>query len=135
MQDIQQEFGLSYVFLSHDLSVVRHVSDRIFVMYLGSIVETGPADAIYRHPAHPYSQILLAAVPRPDPEARRLRARKSADAVAATRPTADDMPSPLNKPSGCAFRTRCPIARPDCADSVPPLVEREGRLVACPYAT
>ena len=138
MQDIQQEFGLSYVFISHDLSVVRHVSDRIFVMYLGNIVEAGPADEIYRRPAHPYSQMLLAAVPRPDPNARRtrrVRPLEGSEPSAGARPVIDDLPSPLNKPSGCAFRTRCPIAKPDCADGVPPLVERDGRLVACPYTT
>jgi oligopeptide/dipeptide ABC transporter ATP-binding protein len=125
MQDLQQEFGLSYIFISHDLSVVRHISDRIFVMYLGNIVEAGPAEQIYRHPAHPYSKLLLSAVPRPDPDARRSRAAR----------LRDDLPSPLNKPSGCAFRTRCPIARPSCADAVPPLEERtDGRRVACPYA-
>jgi oligopeptide/dipeptide ABC transporter ATP-binding protein len=125
MQDLQQEFGLSYLFIAHDLSVVRHISDRIFVMYLGRIVEAGPAEEIYRHPLHPYSRILLASVPRPDPGTRPDR----------TAPRlAGDLPSPLNKPSGCAFRTRCPIARPSCADAVPPLETRQGRVVACPYA-
>ena len=123
MQDLQQEFGLSYIFISHDLSVVRHISDRIFVMYLGNIVEAGPARDIYRNPAHPYSRLLLSAVPRPDPDARRARAAR----------LRDDLPSPLNKPSGCAFRTRCSIARPSCADAVPSLEERDGRHVACPY--
>jgi oligopeptide transport system ATP-binding protein len=123
MQDLQEEFGLSYVFISHDLSVVRHIADRIFVMYLGQIVEAGAADDIYSRPTHPYSKMLLSAVPRPDPDARRARAARSPD----------DLPSPLNKPSGCAFRTRCPIARPSCADAVPPLEQRNGRQVACPY--
>jgi peptide/nickel transport system ATP-binding protein/oligopeptide transport system ATP-binding protein len=123
MQDLQQEFGLSYIFISHDLSVVRHISDRIFVMYLGNIVESGPADQIYRHPMHPYSRMLLSAVPRPDPDARRARAAR----------LRDDVPSPLHKPSGCGFRTRCPIAQPACADAVPPLQDRDGRHVACPY--
>jgi oligopeptide/dipeptide ABC transporter ATP-binding protein len=123
MHDLQQEFGLSYIFISHDLSVVRHVSDRIFVMYLGNIVEAGPAEEIYRRPMHPYSRMLLAAVPRPDPDARRRRGNR----------VSEDLPSPLNKPSGCAFRTRCPIARPECADEVPPLAPRNGRDVACPY--
>ena len=137
MQDLQQEFGLSYIFISHDLSVVRHISDRIFVMYLGSIVEAGPADQIYSRPVHPYSQMLLSAVPRPDPDARRARtvhpgARSAPDTPAQV--AVDDLPSPLNKPSGCAFRTRCPIAQPACADAVPPLETRDGRQVACPYA-
>jgi oligopeptide transport system ATP-binding protein len=125
MQDLQQEFGLSYVFISHDLSVVRHISSRIFVMYLGNIVEAGPADQVYNRPMHPYSRMLLSAVPRPDPDVRRSRTAR----------LRDDLPSPLNKPSGCAFRTRCPIARPQCAETTPPLEERNGRQVACPYTT
>ncbi len=136
MQDIQEEFGLSYIFISHDLSVVRHISDRIFVMYLGNIVEAGPADQIYSRPMHPYSQMLLSAVPRPDPDARRVRtARLRAGSPPGTPAQlgVDDLPSPLNKPSGCAFRTRCAIARPACAEAVPPLEERNGRQVACPY--
>jgi oligopeptide transport system ATP-binding protein len=125
MQDLQQEFGLSYIFISHDLSVVRHISSRIFVMYLGNIVEAGPADQVYNRPMHPYSRMLLSAVPRPDPDARRSRTAR----------LRDDLPSPLNKPSGCAFRTRCPIARSQCAETTPPLEERNGRLVACPFST
>ena len=135
MQDLQQEFDLSYIFISHDLSVVRHISDRIFVMYLGNIVETGPADEIYRRPMHPYSRLLLSAVPRPDPDARRVRrAHATPDPSAPERIGPDDLPSQLNKPSGCAFRTRCPIARPSCADAPPPLELRGGRLVACPFS-
>ena len=86
--------------------------------------ETGPAELIYRRPLHPYSRLLLSAVPRPDPERRRHRGAR----------IERDLPSPLNKPSGCAFRTRCPIARPDCAERVPPLEFRDGRWVACPYS-
>jgi oligopeptide/dipeptide ABC transporter ATP-binding protein len=135
LQDLQQEFDLSYIFISHDLSVVRHISDRIFVMYLGNIVETGPADEIYRRPMHPYSRLLLSAVPRPDPDARRVRrAHATPDPSVPERIGPDDLPSPLNKPSGCAFRTRCPIARSSCADAPPPLVARDDRLVACPFA-
>jgi len=124
MQDLQQEFGLSYIFIAHDLSVVRHISDRIAVMYLGNIVESGQAEEIYHHPVHPYSKALLAAAPRADPSVGRTRRAR----------LAGDVPSPINKPSGCAFRTRCPIARPDCADAVPPLTSRKGREVACPYS-
>src|SRR5882672_9830219 len=123
MQDLQQEFGLSYIFISHDLSVVRHISNRIAVMYFGKIMEVGPAELIYKTPLHPYSRALLSAVPRPDPEAaqnRRIR-------------LTGDVPNPIRKPSGCAFRTRCPIAQPSCADKVPPLEFKQGRWVACPY--
>ena len=124
MQDLQEEFGLSYLFIAHDLSVVRHISNRIAVMYLGHIVEMGEAETIYQSPLHPYSRALLASAPRPDPNARRVRQAK----------LSGDIPSPINKPSGCPFRTRCPIARASCADAVPPLELRDDRLVACPYS-
>ena len=123
MQDLQDEFNLSYIFIAHDLSVVRHISDRIAVMYLGNIVEIGPAELIYKTPMHPYSRALLSAVPRPDPEAtldRRIR-------------LTGDIPNPMHKPSGCSFRTRCPVAQPSCAGKVPPLEFKEGRWVACPW--
>jgi oligopeptide transport system ATP-binding protein len=123
MQDLQDEFGLSYIFIAHDLSVVRHISRRIAVMYLGHIVEIGPGEAIYTNPQHPYSRALLSAVPRPDPEAahdRRIH-------------LTGDIPNPIHKPSGCPFRTRCPIARPSCAEAMPPLESKQGRLVACPW--
>src|SRR5579885_2306774 len=97
MQDLQDEFGLSYVFIAHDLSVVRHISERIAVMYLGHLVEVGPAELVYKAPMHPYSRALLSAVPRPDPDAaqdRRIR-------------LSGDIPNPIHKPSGCPFRTRC----------------------------
>ncbi|MEQ1910072.1 MAG: oligopeptide/dipeptide ABC transporter ATP-binding protein, partial [Vicinamibacterales bacterium] len=119
MQDLQEEFGLSYLFIAHDLSVVRHISNRIAVMYLGHVVEMGDADTIYRSPLHPYSRALLASAPRPDPSVRRIRQAK----------LAGDIPSPMNKPSGCPFRTRCPIARASCAEAVPPLELRSDRLV------
>ncbi|PYS49575.1 MAG: hypothetical protein DMG13_23145 [Acidobacteria bacterium] len=123
MQDLQDEFKLSYMFIAHDLSVVRHISDRIAVMYLGNIVEIGPAELIYKTPLHPYSRALLSAVPRPDPEAaqdRRIR-------------LAGDIPNPIRKPSGCAFRTRCPIAQASCAEKVPPLEFKQSRWIACPW--
>ena len=124
LQDLQEEFRLSYVFISHDLSVVRHVSDRILVMYLGKIIEGGAADEIYKRPLHPYSRMLLSSVPRADPDARRAKRETFSG----------DQPSPLNKPSGCAFRTRCQIARESCAEVSPPLEFRDGRFVACPYS-
>jgi len=123
MQDLQDELGLSYIFIAHDLSVVRHISDRIAVMYLGRIVEIGPAELVYGNPMHPYSRALLSAIPRPDPEGahdRRIR-------------LAGDVPNPIHKPSGCAFRTRCPIAKPSCAEKDPVLEFKEGRWVACPW--
>ena len=122
MQDLQQEFGLSYIFIAHDLSVVRHISDRIAVMYLGHVVEMGEGDQIYSQPVHPYSRALLASAPVPDPFIERKQPVR----------LTGDVPSPMNKPSGCAFRTRCPIAQPSCADAVPPLEMKAGRLVACP---
>jgi oligopeptide transport system ATP-binding protein len=123
MEDLQQEFNLSYIFIAHDLSVVRHISDRIAVMYLGHIVEVGPSDLVYENPVHPYSRALLSAVPHPDPD----RAREGRMRLGG------DVPNPMAKPSGCAFRTRCPIARPSCADEVPKMEFIEGRWVACPW--
>jgi len=123
MQDLQEEFGLSYLFIAHDLSVVRHISNRIAVMYLGNIAEIGPAELIYKTPMHPYSRALLSAVPRPDPDVSRAERTH----------LQGDIPNPIHKPSGCGFRTRCPIARPSCADAVPPLELKDGRWVACPW--
>jgi len=123
MQDLQDEFALSYIFIAHDLSVVRHISRRIAVMYLGHIVEIGPGEQIYKNPQHPYSRALLSAVPRPDPDAARDHRIQ----------LTGDIPNPVHKPSGCPFRTRCPIARPSCADQLPPLELKEGRWVACPW--
>jgi oligopeptide/dipeptide ABC transporter ATP-binding protein len=124
MQDLQEEFGLTYVFIAHDLSVVHHVSDRIAVMYLGNVVEVGDADVIYHQPAHPYTKALLSAIPHPEPRVGR------ANRIRLT----GEIPTPLNKPSGCSFRTRCPVARESCAGGVPPLMpQAAGQLAACPF--
>jgi oligopeptide transport system ATP-binding protein len=124
MQDLQDELGISFLFIAHDLSVVEHISTRIAVMYLGNMVEYGPAEEVYFEPKHPYSRALLSAVPMPDPEGNR----------ASRMVLTGDVPTPLAKPSGCPFRTRCPIARPDCADAFPPFEEKgPEHWVACPY--
>ncbi|MFD7699109.1 ABC transporter ATP-binding protein [Streptomyces caelestis] len=112
MARLQSEFGLAYVFIAHDLSIVRHISDRVGVMYLGRIVETGTDTEIYEHPTHPYTQALLSAVPVPDPEARERRERII---------LSGDVPSPTDVPSGCRFRTRCWKARERCALEAPAL--------------
>ncbi|MEU6544287.1 dipeptide ABC transporter ATP-binding protein [Streptomyces sp. NPDC046859] len=116
MARLQREFGLSYVFIAHDLSIVRHISDRVGVMYLGRIVETGGDAEIYDHPTHPYTQALLSAVPVPDPRARTRRER-----IILT----GDVPSPTQVPSGCRFRTRCFKARERCAEEAPVLAVPE----------
>ncbi|MBJ01324.1 MAG: peptide ABC transporter substrate-binding protein [Planctomycetes bacterium] len=126
MAELQQEFGLTYLFVAHDLSIVYHISDRIAVMYLGSLVEYGTAEQVYRSPRHPYSQALLSAVPKADPDGK--RAQRTI--------LGGDIPSPLAKPSGCGFRTRCPLAQESCAQEVPVMEDRgAGHLVACPLAT
>ncbi|MEU6663317.1 dipeptide ABC transporter ATP-binding protein [Streptomyces sp. NPDC046821] len=112
LDSLQKEFDLSYVFIAHDLSIVRHISDRVGVMYLGRIVETGTDEEIYEHPTHPYTQALLSAVPVPDPEAREHRER-----IILT----GDVPSPANVPSGCRFRTRCWKAQERCSLEIPEL--------------
>ena len=121
--DLQEKLGLTYLFIAHDLLVVRHISDRIAVMYLGKMVELAEANEIYNHPLHPYSQSLLSAVPVPDPKIARANQRIA---------LSGDIPSPLNAPSGCPFRTRCRYATEACAQSMPPFEEvAPGHFVAC----
>jgi oligopeptide/dipeptide ABC transporter ATP-binding protein len=125
LQDLQKQFGLTYLFISHGLAVVEHISTRVGVMYLGKLVELAPAEAIYRRPLHPYTQALLAAIPVPDPEAKRARDEQAPR-------LGGDVPTPLAPPSGCRFHTRCPQAMEQCRALEPPLVEVEpGHWAAC----
>jgi len=123
LQDLQAEFGLAYLFIAHDLAVVRHISHRIAIMYSGKIVELAERDLIYNSPVHPYTQALLSAVPVPDPPAQRARKRITYSGEA---------PNPLNPPPGCRFQSRCPLVDKRCREEEPPLTERKsGQMAAC----
>lgn len=123
LEDMQEELGLTYLFIAHDLSVVRHISNRIGVMYLGCVVELSTSYELNKNPLHPYTKTLISAVPVPDPQLSRSRQRIVLEG---------DIPSPMNPPSGCRFHTRCPYATEECRASMPPLREvAEGHWVAC----
>ncbi|MCD6560114.1 MAG: ABC transporter ATP-binding protein [Palaeococcus sp.] len=125
LKDIQREFGFTYLFISHDLGVVKYMSHRMGVMYLGKLVEVGPSDEIFEKPLHPYTQLLLSAIPVPDPElAKELKAKRMK--------VEGEPPSPINPPSGCRFHPRCPFAKDICKKQEPPLMEAEkDHYVAC----
>ena len=118
LMDVQREMGLSLIFIAHDLSVVKHIADRVMVLYLGKIMEMGERDALYAHPRHPYTEALISAVPIPDPRAERAKRTIMLEG---------DLPSPLSPPSGCVFRTRCRKAETRCAEEVPALAGNESR--------
>ena len=122
LQEIQKEMGLSLVFIAHDLSVVKHISDRVMVMYLGNVVEAGESQKLFAEPKHPYTKALMSAVPIPDPKLERGKHIEMLEG---------DLPSPINPPSGCVFRTRCPKASDTCAQHKPVLSGDEQHKVAC----
>jgi oligopeptide/dipeptide ABC transporter ATP-binding protein len=134
LEDLQSELGLSFLFISHDLSVIRHIAHRVAVMYLGRIVETAPVEELFTKAAHPYTQALISAIPLPDPQKERTRQRVL---------LSGEVPSPVNPPSGCRFRTRCPKfasqlsenEKQKCVNDIPALVDRgQGHQTACHYA-
>ena len=120
LDELQQRFNVAYIFISHDLGVVRHVADEVMVMYLGRCVERGPRDAVFDRPQHPYTQALLSATPTVEPSLRRERIILKGE-----------LPSPINRPSGCAFRTRCPVAVEHCTAESPVLQPHGTQQVAC----
>jgi oligopeptide/dipeptide ABC transporter ATP-binding protein len=123
LEDVQKDFNLTYLFVAHDLSVVKHISNRVLVMYLGKMAELATSDELFFNPLHPYSKALLSAVPVPNPEVRKERVILQGD-----------IPSPANPPSGCVFHTRCPIAKDQCKKEVPEWREiQTGHFVACHY--
>jgi peptide/nickel transport system ATP-binding protein len=123
LQDLQAELGLSYLFIAHDLSVVRHISHRIAILYAGKLVELAPADRLYENPIHPYTEALLSAVPVPDPPTQRQRRRIVLEG---------EIPNPIDPPAGCRFHTRCPLAEDRCRREAPALEEKEpGHVAAC----
>lgn len=122
LQELQKELGLSLVFIAHDLSIVKHISDRVLVMYLGNAVELGEASAIFASPKHPYTKALMSAVPIPDPKIERNKTIEMLEG---------DLPSPMNPPSGCVFRTRCPIAKTSCGETKPTLKGDDVHSVSC----
>jgi oligopeptide transport system ATP-binding protein len=127
LEDLQAARGFTYLFIAHDLAVVKHISRRIGVMYLGHMVEVAPSNELYRHPQHPYTRTLLSAIPIADPEASSRKKRIILEG---------EIPSPIDPPSGCAFRTRCPYAKPECAQTTPALAEiAPGHFCACPGIT
>ncbi len=125
LEDLQKEFGLTYLFIAHDLSVVRHISDRVAVMYLGKIVEMAETEELFRNPRHPYTEALLSAVPVPDPDYQRERIILKGD-----------VPSPVNPPSGCYFHPRCPYVQPICKEQEPPFIDIGGEhFASCHFST
>ncbi|MGI5976523.1 MAG: ABC transporter ATP-binding protein [Candidatus Limivicinus sp.] len=123
LKDLQSEFNLTYLFISHDLSVVRFLSDRVCIMFLGKLCEMGPTAEVYAHPMHPYTRFLLSAIPKPDPRTR----------TEQTELLTDELPSPIDPPSGCRFHTRCPYATERCREEEPVMHSVDGRMLACHY--